>query len=560
MTPIPWLLKTWRGYRLQAVLNASIGIVLVLLDLSFVWATKTAVDIATGANPSLSLYASLAILAAIVAAQVAVGLLSRRIRATLGLEAQNRMQLSLFRKLLGTGWQQLRSFHTGDLLNRIEQDVRDVVVFLTENLPSLLTTLVQLIGAFLLLYSMDRTLALIILVVVPFFLLCSKLYFKKMRRLTHTIRSSESQMQSVIQESLQHALVVKTLERTPYVASRLSAMQRAYRSQVLSKANYSILSAGIVNSGFAIGYLATFFWGVVHLQSQAITYGTLLAFIQLVGQIQAPARSLTKFVPLFISAFTAADRLIAVSSLPAEAPGTPLRLNAPVGIRLQGVTFAYSPSSRNVFNGFCCHFPPGTTTAILGPTGTGKTTLIRILLALTPPPQQGRATIYAAPQHPSANPVAGACPGRGEGENECPISPLTRCNFSYVPQGNTLLSGTIRDNLLMGNPHASDQQMLSALSLAQANFVSALPLGLDTPCGEMGGGLSEGQAQRVAIARALLRDSPVLLLDEATSALDEQTERRLLQALAQRYAHRKTIICITHRPEVLQYCDNVITL
>lgn len=556
MTPIRWLLQTWRGYRLQAVLNASIGIALVLLDLSFVWATKTAVDIATGASRSLSLYASLAVLAAIVAAQVAMGLLSRRIRATLGLEAQNRMQISLFRKLLGTGWQQLRSFHTGDLLNRIEQDVRDVVVFLTENLPSLLTTVVQLVGAFLLLYSMDRTLALIILVVVPFFLLCSKLYFRKMRLLTHTIRTSESRMQSVIQESLQHALVVKTLERTPYVASRLSDMQRAYRSQVLTKANYSILSAGIVNSGFAIGYLATFFWGVVLLQNQAITYGTLLAFIQLVGQIQAPARSLTKFVPLFISAFTAADRLIAISSLPAEAPGIPLRLNAPVGIRLQRITFAYSPSSRNIFNGFSCHFPPGTTTAILGPTGTGKTTLIRILLALTPPQQQGRATIYTAQQHYSGNTVAEDF----QKKNEIPISPLTRCNFSYVPQGNTLLSGTIRDNLLMGNPHASECQMHSALALAQASFVSDLPLGLDTPCGEMGGGLSEGQAQRVAIARALLRDSPVLLLDEATSALDEQTERRLLQALAQRYAHRKTIICITHRPEVLQYCDNVITL
>ena len=538
---LPWLLHTWRQYRLQATLNAALGILLVLMDLAFVWATKTAVDIATGANKSMHLTSSASILVAIVVVQVALGLLSRRVKATFGAKAQNRMQLSLFRRLLSSRWQDLRAYHTGDLLNRIEQDVRDVVLFLTENVPSFLTTCVRLAGAFALLFVMDSTLACLVLFIVPFFLLCSKLYFKKMRALTHAIRTSESQMQSVIQESLQHALIIKTLERINLACARLAAFQQGYQREVISRANYTILSAGIVNVGFAAGYLATFLWGIFNLQSGAITYGTLLAFIQLVGQIQGPARALTKFVPIFIGAFTASDRLIALSSLEGEQADGRHPLEGPAGIRFNDVTFAYEDGSKNVLHHFSCNFKPGEITAIVGPTGTGKTTLIRIMLALTQRIKAGTVEIYSA-------------------NGARPLSPATRCNFSYVPQGNTLLSGTIRDNLLMGKPNADECQLAKALELAEASFVNTLPKGLDSPCGEMGGGLSEGQAQRVAIARALLKESPILLLDEATSALDEETEKRLVANISKEYAGKRTIICITHRPEILRYATSVVKI
>lgn len=540
---LPWLLHTWKGYRFQACLNAGLGIFLVMLDLAFVWCTKMSVDIATGANKSIPLSTSLLFLSSIVVAQIITGLTSRRIRATLGAKSQNRMQLSLFRKLLSSKWQDLRAFHTGDLLNRIEQDVKDVVIFLTENIPSFVTTCVQLIGAFLLLFSMDKTLACLILTIVPLFLLCSKLYFKKMRSLTHDIRSSESKMQSVIQESLQHALIIKTLERISFASSKLSDLQKDYRGKVIKKANYSIFSIGIVNTGFAIGYLSTFIWGIVNLESGAITYGTLLAFIQLVGQIQGPARTLTKFVPVFIGAFTASDRLIELYNLHNEDKSKQMRLRGEVGIRLDGITFSYQDDSKDIMNNFSCDFKPGSITAIIGETGTGKTTLIRILLSLTRSVKSGKAVIYSSREN-----------------TIYPISANTRCNFSYVPQGNTLISGTIRENLLMGNPKAQEDELKRALLISEAGFVFNLPRGMDTPCGEMGGGLSEGQAQRVAIARALLKDSPVLLLDEATSSLDEDTEKKVIKNIAEECGGKRTIICVTHRPEILKYSSDVVRL
>jgi ABC-type bacteriocin/lantibiotic exporter with double-glycine peptidase domain len=213
-------------------------------------------------------------------------------------------------------------------------------------------------------------------------------------------------------------------------------------------------------------------------------------------------------------------------------------LAAPCGIRFNHVTFNDgAPGQQPALSDFCVDFKPGSCTAIMGETGSGKTTLIRLLLALVKP-QQGEISIYSV---------------------ECStLSPLHRCNFVYVPQGNTLLSGTLRENLLLGNPKASDEQMNEALNMACADFVEELPNGLDTHFSEQGGGLSEGQAQRIAIARALLRPGSIMLLDEATSALDADTERKVLENILSN--HQRTIIFVTHRPAVVDYCDQVLSL
>ena len=277
------------------------------------------------------------------------------------------------------------------------------------------------------------------------------------------------------------------------------------------------------------------------MSAGTLTFGGMTAFLQLVSKIQGPARNLTKLVPAFVSVFTAAERLLELEENPLEEQGEPVYMDdgsGGVGIRLDNVSYSYDDADRNVINNLSFDFKPHTCTAILGETGAGKTTLIRLVLALMYP-TTGGVYIY--------NNVA-----------TYRMSPLMRCNIVYVPQGNTLLSGTIRDNLRMGRLDATDDEMFKALDMACAGFVRELPAGLDSNCAEAGGGLSEGQAQRIAIARALLRKGSVMIFDEATSALDPETERTLLDNLLHDHSH--TIIFITHRPAVVDYCDQVLRM
>ena len=265
----------------------------------------------------------------------------------------------------------------------------------------------------------------------------------------------------------------------------------------------------------------------------------MTAFLQLVYRIQSPARDLTKLVPAFVSVFTSAERLMELEEIPEEKQGEAIMLPAPCGVRFSDVTYSYSTDEQPVISHANFEFKPGTCTAILGETGSGKTTLIRLLLALIRP-QEGQIDIYSE-----------------KTISYSPLSPLHRCNFVYVPQGNTLLGGTLRDNLRIGAPDATDEQMREALRLACADFVDNLPQGLDTVFAEHGGGMSEGQAQRIAIARALLRPGSIILLDEATSALDPDTERQLLNNIM--HNNDKTVIFVTHRQAVVSYCDHVIS-
>lgn len=546
-----YLWHTWKGYRLQALLNMTIGLLSVISALAFVWATKLAIDIATQVKTDMPLSTAIFILALILIIELAIGIFSRWIRALLGVKAQNKMRLHIFTKLMNGEWNALRAFHSGNLINRMEQDVNGIVNFLTESIPSLVCTLTQFTGAFFFLFFMDKQLACIVVLILPFFVICSKLYVKRMRKITHNIRDKESAVQSTIQECLQHVLIIKTLRRAVMAAERLHNLQNTLHKEVIHKTRYSTLSSGLINAGFAIGYFATFTWGVFSLQSNVITYGALIAFIQLVGQIQSPVRTLSKFVPIFIEAFTAAERIMEIEQIQQEKAtqptGTAKELSDPshcTGIKISNLTFAYpsneQKASKNIFKDFSYDFRPGNIIAIVGETGAGKTTLIRLLLALTQQ-TEGNILLY------------------DEKGNSAPINASTRCAFSYVPQGNTLLSGTIRENLQWGNPQATDTEMKLALRDAAAHFVFDKPEQLDSRCGEMGDGLSEGQAQRIAIARALLQKAPILLLDEATSSLDPETESMVLKNIVSHHT-TQTIILITHRPEALKYCQQTLRL
>lgn len=301
-----------------------------------------------------------------------------------------------------------------------------------------------------------------------------------------------------------------------------------------------------VFAGFQSGYLAAFLWGITGLYRGTITFGMMTAYLQLAGQIQRPLAEIARLLPGLIHSHTAFSRLSEIEKIPVEdqsvAPGT-TENNLPNGISLRDVTFAYPGNKKPIFSHFNYTFQPRSKTAIMGETGAGKSTLLRLILALLTP-TDGEVEIISK---------------SGDKEISTPVSAATRSQIVYVPQGNSLLSGTIRQNLKIAKPDATEEEMKEALHNAAADFVFDLKYGLETTCGEHGDGLSEGQAQRIAIARGLLRPGTILLLDEISASLDEATEKLLMQRLSEKSSSH-TILIVTHRAGVLPYCDNILRI
>ena len=439
---VGWLWRAWHANRLQATLNAVIGLGDVAVSLGQVWAVKHAIDVAAGTVPG-SILLSVGLFGLLILADFALSISSIWVRNLLGIKAQNRMQRELLDRMLRSEWHGREARHSGDVLNRLETDVNVVVNFLAETIPSTLSVLAMFIGAFLYLFSMDRLLAIIVVAIIPVFILLSKVYVRQMRKLTRKVRDSDSKVQSVLQETIQNRMLIKTLEGDSTMVGKLGSTQTELRQHVTKRTAFSVVSNLILNVGFSAGYLVAFLWAAIRMSEHTLTFGGMTAFLQLVNKIQGPARNLTKLVPAFVSVLTSAERLMELEDEPLEEQGEPLYMGKPCGIRLENITYAYDDSSHNVIDNMYFDFKPGTCTAVLGETGGGKTTIVRLILALLRP-QQGQVVIY-------------------DGSNASTITPRHRCNLVYVPQGNTLMSGTIRDNLLLGKPDATEAEMAEAL-------------------------------------------------------------------------------------------------
>lgn len=551
-----WMNTIAEGYRGSIVLCTALGLLNICLGWAFVWVSKWAVDVATHVEEG-NLWHILLLLPLIMVGEIASSALQTWISQVRNVKLDNRLKQRVFRHLIESEWRGIEKFHTGDVVNRIEGDVSSVVGFATETLPGIFVLLFQLVGSFILLWWLDSTLAWIIVCVTPVFLVFARIYMRRMHRITRSVRDSESSVQCQIQENLQYRSVIKTLEQTDGTMGRMTRVMDVLTGQVKDRAKLTVLTRLFLSGGFSLGYILTFGWGVLQIWHGVIGYGTMVAFLQLSSRVQRPIMDLSKEIPVFVRCFTSAERLLELIHLPEE-ENTPMPelKGGQLGIRVDDVSFSYPTVSSStaessdkssaeghgepVLNHFSYDFAPGQSVAILGETGVGKTTLMRMLLALIRP-DSGRVSLYTQ-----------------EGEEQ-PLTAYSRRYFTYVPQGNTLLSGTIRTNLQMGRADASDEEMAEALRLAAADFVFSLPKGLDTLCGERGGGLSEGQAQRIAIARALLRKAPILLLDEATSALDPDTEERVMQSLGTA-GHDRLVILITHRPSAAERCSRILKL
>lgn len=329
------------------------------------------------------------------------------------------------------------------------------------------------------------------------------------------------------------------MEQNDRYIGKLDRQQKTLQARLMQRTRFSILTRTCVSAAFAVGYLIAFVWGTVHLHQGLITFGTMAAFLQLVGKVQRPILDMARMLPSWVEVFASIDRLRELEALPQEREAAQVLSPTTPDVVVDKIDFGYDKGEALVFQQFSYCFQAGSRVAVMGETGRGKTTLVRLLLAFAVP-QSGNIRLCTT-------------------DWEVEVSAETRCNFTYVPQGNTLFSGTIRDNLLMGNPEATEEDMVRALHTAVAEFVFDLPSGMDTLVGEQGSGLSEGQAQRIAIARALLRPAFILLFDEATSALDADTELRLLQNL-KKYCAGKTFIFVTHHTAVAERCDAVLRL
>ena len=535
-----WMFTYIRRYRAVVGIHILLGILGTALSLLSSVAMKTLIDVVTGFQTG-AIFTAAAWMAGMLLGSAAMQAAASRIAAVINIRVQNGIQAEVYDRMLRTDWASLEQFRSGDLLNRLNTDVTSVSGGVTGLLPSFVTAAVQFLGSLMIILCYDPVMALIALIGAPLSVLCSRTLVRRMRSYNRRMKDISSEVMSFHEDSLRNLTSIKAFGIMDGFRDRMCAMQGKYRETYLDYNRFSVI-AGFVMS--IVGLLVSagcFGWGVYRLWTHAISYGAMMMFLQLTTMLRSAFSSLIGLVPTAVSITTSAGRLMAVADLPEE-PGA--RETAPVPdactVELRDVTFAY-PGGEPVLEHVDFRARPGEVVALTGASGEGKTTMIRLILGLVRP-EDGSVCLTGA-------------------DGQClPVSAATRAAFSYVPQGNTVFAGTIADNLRMVRPEATDAELIAALETACAyDFVRQLPDGIYARTGELGHGLSEGQAQRIAVARAVLRGAPVLLLDEATSALDEATEQRMLENLMHS-GRVQTCVLITHRVATAERCPRRYTL
>ena len=533
-----WIWRNTQGIRWNTAVRIVAGTAQVALGLMMVWLCRRFIDetIRTGSAHDVTVMAIWLILTVIG------GVLLRQVYFYLTTKASirqtNALRLRMFSSLFRRQLYEEKEIHSGDISSRLTKDIEVVSDTTTDTLPQMCITAIQLVGAFLLLHYFDRWLAWALLIMTPLAILMAKLIGRRLRQMTLDIRQDESRIQMQVQEGMENNAVLRAMGSQEWMTGRLDTMQQQLKGNIMRRTRFTIMIRIILGSAFGLGYLMAFIWGGLQLRNGAITFGVMTSFLQLVGQIQHPVMQLLNLVPQVIHSTASIDRLIELEDLESESDASTLHPTLQ-GIKFDNVSFKYAGGDRQILSDFTHDFRPGTKTALMGETGIGKTTLFRLMLGFICP-QSGSISLYGK-------------------DDIIHAGSTTRPDFVFVPQGNTLMSGTIRFNLQVANPEASDQELLQALHTACADIVQELPDGLDTVLGERGTGLSEGQAQRIAIARGLLRPGSILLLDEISSSLDAPTEAELYTRLFKAYP-QKTMIFITHREAVTTLCDETLTL
>ncbi|MCR5719891.1 MAG: ABC transporter ATP-binding protein/permease [Lachnospiraceae bacterium] len=445
----------------------------------------------------------------------------------------------VYEKIITSKWIDVKKYHTGDLMTRLTTDAGNIADGIVNTLPGMIMLFVELVMVFFTLFYYSKLLAVLGLVVAPVAAVASFVLGRKMKKLQVKVQESEANYRSFIQESLANLLVVKAFSNEEYCSDKLSILRKERFMWVFKKARMSLWTSTVMSVAFQIGYIAAFSYGAFLISRNTITFGTMSVFLALVNRVQSPVMGLAQQISKVVSILASAGRVIKLENIPVEEKKEISIDTNSVGIDIKNMTFGYSDDT--VLENVDLNIKPGEFVAVIGESGIGKTTLIRIIMSFMD--ASGGGVSFYNDKNEKMDSNAGA-----------------RKFIAYVPQGNTLFSGTIRENILMGNLNATEEDIWEALRLSAGyDFVKGLPEGLDTSIGEKGHGLSEGQAQRIAIARAFVKRASVLILDEATSALDENTENMVIDGL-KKLSPRPTCIVVTHRKSILKYCDREIKI
>lgn len=531
-----WLFSYSRPYLGKIGLVVVLGVLNTVASLAMVQVSKSIIDNATFGNEFVRL---LVIYMLLVFGMQALSVVNSLLTALLTEKFSFGIRKQIYDKIIQSHWMDVKKYHTGDLMTRLTSDAGNIADGIISTIPGIFLLVIELVMVFFTLFQYSRLLAVLALLVAPVAAFTSWLLGRKLKVLQGKVQESEAAYRSFLQESLANLLIVKAFANEEYSVDRLTRLREERFKWVFRRTKMSLFSSTTMSISFQIGYIAAFSYGVFQIANGSITYGTMSVFLALVNRVQAPVLQLAQQIPRIVMILTSAGRVMELQDIPVEEKQPEQIKPEGIGVRVEGLSFGYT--AETVLEDTALEIRPGEFVAIIGESGIGKTTLIRLMMSFMSN-YRGNITYFnQAGEQEKAN--AGS-----------------REFIAYVPQGNTLFSGTIRENIRMGNLEASEEEIFQALRMAAAyDFVMELPEGLDTIIGERGHGLSEGQAQRIAIARAFVRRAPFLILDEATSALDEKTELSVLQGL-QELQPKPTCLIITHRRSILTYCDREIRI
>lgn len=540
-----WIYQYARRYWKAMIFYTLLGLVGVVVSLGGSLVSRDLVNIITGHKAGLVVQ-TFAIMIGLNVGNAVVNQIASYASNWISMKVDAEIRADIFEKILVTDWESLTNYHTGDLLTRWGSDASAISSGVLNYVPNLIIYTFRFISAFAVVVYHDASFALFAFLGMPVSLLLSKTLMKRMLNNNQRSAAMNAKMSGFNQEAFSNIQTIKAFSLIDLYVKNLKRLQKEYISMKLEFQRMSIWTGILMTTvGLLVSY-ASYGWGIYRVWSGAIDYGTMTMFLNLSGSLTNTLSNLVSLVPTAIGITTSAGRLMDIVEMPREDYSqAPLvkefserHRDQGIGLTMQDVSFSYR-TGDSVFEHASLKAMPHEIVALVGPSGEGKTTMLRLLLSLMKT-AGGNAVISA-----------------GDGSETIVMSPATRSLFSYVPQGNTMFSGTIAENMRNVKPEATDEEIISCLKLACAwEFVEKLPKGLQTELKERGGGLSEGQAQRLSIARALLRKSPILLLDEATSALDVATERRVLHNIMQD-TYPRTCIVTTHRPTVLSACTRV---
>lgn len=536
---ISWMLSYTKKYLGTVIMGLVLTVTATGSGLLSGLASKYIIDAITGEGVLTFLQAMLLLAGASLAA-IGIKAISSRISAAMTVKVKNGIQAEVYDSFLSTDWESVSSYRSGDLINRLSSDVAAVSGSIISFIPGFIGALFQFVGALAIILYFEPTMAVVSLLGIPFTLVASKIVIYGMRKHNRLMKEADSEIMAFHADSLQNLQSIKAFDAGRIFGGRMRKLQQSYKTVYMDYNRFSVFTSSFMSIVGLIVSAGCFGWGAYLLKKGAINFGTLTMFLQLSGTVSSSFTALASMLPTLVSTATSAGRIMNVTSLPREKrPERTLdNVGGSLSVVLENVTFAYRDDKTVVLENVNIEAHPGEIIAIVGPTGEGKTTLVRLLLGLLEP-SDGTVKLVT-----------------GDG-GEYEIAADTRRYFSYVPQGNTIFAGSIRENMSLASEDADDDEIRTVLELACADkFVDKLRDGIDFEVGEHGKGLSEGQSQRLAIARALLLNAPIMLLDEATSALDIATERRVLANIMKR-SENCTCIVVTHRPSVLSMCDRV---